>query len=458
MIAIVVDLHPLLRCAPFPVVKFKDEDTTLHSTPGAFFGVLIPKESTTVLEGLLLRMARAFTHFVSAKEVSLDEDNFHYKECLLSVSIPTRREKSWRKCLDIVEAIRSRTEWRGHEIWIDREVFGEGCIRTDWKDHWDSALNASQRGLIFVGEDGIAGSKSLEWEFDRMNDELSKENMIYVVLSGAMHDLSLAFINTSCQGSTILDTNICTTEQIADYIAQLPWDKTRGKNSSSCRFVFDTAETGTLYSRTTLDTITWPRSPLVYSLNGILTATECEKLVSQVSKLEFAQAPVCACDKAAVNSSLRSHKRFAVDDPELAGLLFERLHTSLPARMRDGSRLVRLNSRIRWLKYDVGDYVKVHRDGAHVDKDGTRSALSLLIYLNTLGSSSGGATRFYPSWTSVDQGELYYEVEPVAGRVCVMQQDALHESTECLEGTKICLRTDVMYEMRLMQDSSSMAD
>lgn len=408
-----------------------------------------------------IAQAREFTHLVPAKDVKLDRDKFHYSDCLLSASIPTRHEESWGKCLEIIECIRSRAGWRGHEIWIDREVFGEGCIRTDWKDHWDAALNSSQRGLIFVGREGIAGNESLEWEFDRMNDELSQENMIYIVLSGSeRHDQSLAFINASCQGSIILDNELYTSAQIADIIVALPWERpgeiSQGTNRLP-RFILEPSEPGLSLRSVMLDTMDWPREPLVYSLDDVLQTPECEALVNKALALNFAQAPVCACSKSEINLTLRDHKRVAIDDPELATLLFRRLRSNLPPQMRDGSRLVGLNPRIRWLRYDRGEFVKVHRDGAHVDSNGTRSALSLLIYLNTMEGLSG-ATRFYPSWTAVDEGRPYLDVTPSAGRVCVMQQDALHESVSVNTGTKFCLRTDVMYEMRGMPSKSNGLD
>ena len=277
-----------------------------------------------------IAQAREFTHVVPAEDVKLERDRYHYNDCLLSASIPTRHEESWGKCLEIIECIRSKAGWRGHEIWIDREVFGEGCIRTDWKDHWDAALNSSQRGLIFVGREGIAGNESLEWEFDRMNDELSQENMIYIVLSGSeRHDQSLAFINASCQGSIILDNELYTSAQIADIIVALPWERpgeiSQGTNRLP-RFVLEPS--GLSLRSVMLDTVNWPREPLVYSLDDVLQTPECEALVNKALALNFAQAPVCACSRSEINSTLRDHKRVA----RLEAALMQQLQHRLPRR------------------------------------------------------------------------------------------------------------------------------
>ena len=64
----------------------------------------------------------------------------------------------------------------------------------------------------------------------------------------------------------------------------------------------------------------------------------------------------------------RNGLRCIVDAPRLVDKIFDRLRPFLPARKRDGNgaewRLVGLNERLRFLKYNPGMHFLQHPDGA----------------------------------------------------------------------------------------------
>ncbi|KAK4446764.1 hypothetical protein QBC34DRAFT_304316 [Podospora aff. communis PSN243] len=126
----------------------------------------------------------------------------------------------------------------------------------------------------------------------------------------------------------------------------------------------------------------------------------------------------------------------------------------------------RFNERMRFLKYQGGQFFRPHCDGAYSEeKDGKiyRTHYTVHLYLNdsaieaeagTDGSPSadlvGGATSFLSN-----NGERKVDVNPKAGRVLIFQHQGLyHSGDDVVKGTKYTMRTDIMYELVRDSDSS----
>jgi hypothetical protein len=71
------------------------------------------------------------------------------------------------------------------------------------------------------------------------------------------------------------------------------------------------------------------------------------------------------------------------------------------------------------------------------------------MYLNTVPSSAGGATRFLASpLGSYDPSVprvVLTKSQPVLGSAAIFREDLWHDGEELIEGKKWLLRTDVMY-------------
>lgn len=113
-------------------------------------------------------------------------------------------------------------------------------------------------------------------------------------------------------------------------------------------------------------------------------------------------------------------------------------------------RIARLDSALRFLRYEPGQYFSPHCDGHYVGKDGAeKSFLTVQLYLNGGGQGDeeieGGATRFGIDFENPKEDKL--DIDPRKGSVLIFQQrDMYHEGVEVRKGTKYTLRADAIYE------------
>ena len=154
----------------------------------------------------------------------------------------------------------------------------------------------------------------------------------------------------------------------------------------------------------------------------------------------------------------RNSGRCMFDSPRLADQIFDRLRPFLPAHKRDGDgaewRLVGLNERLRFLRYDPGQYFLQHPDGHFSRGRRERSFITLLLYLNegytgghtTIWNAVGGQWDGPWSGPRDERTDPGIAVPPRIGMVLVHDHTLLHESPPLLEGVKYAIRTDVMYE------------
>ncbi|PYH47314.1 uncharacterized protein BP01DRAFT_291758 [Aspergillus saccharolyticus JOP 1030-1] len=134
-------------------------------------------------------------------------------------------------------------------------------------------------------------------------------------------------------------------------------------------------------------------------------------------------------------------------------------------------RLTRLNERLRFLKYEGGEYFRPHWDGHYRTPEGSETSYyTVHLYLNGDGEQDraelmremkradkgegavnldmkgpllGGATSFLPRF---EERERHLRIFPRTGSVLVFQQnDLLHGGDTVLRGVKFTMRTDLMY-------------
>lgn len=220
-------------------------------------------------------------------------------------------------------------------------------------------------------------------------------------------------------------------------------------------------------------------------LDNVMTEEECNQLVAAAEattngKWERALVNIGG-GMQAMYEDTRKCGRIIWDDREIMEKLWARIESSVPEihRLNDWAdvmgngpvkrketwKMTRLNERGRYLKYVGGEYFKrthslfedsfsytkhttAHCDGAYETPDRKeRSYFTLHLYLNdAVGEDGeqlleGGATTFF-SWNMFNR----IDVVPKCGRVLLFQhRDLLHSGDDVISGTKLTLRTDIMY-------------
>lgn len=223
-------------------------------------------------------------------------------------------------------------------------------------------------------------------------------------------------------------------------------------------------------------------------INDILTPAECDEL------LRLAEASTCTSEpweRAMINvgngvqvmaTDTRNCGRIIYDSPDLAGRLLARLRPFLQGYgldriegqlrvtgLRGRGRVYEvsgLNERLRFLKYQGGEYFRPHWDGKYVTPDQREiSYYTIHLYLNGDGEQDiaelkraeqdgtanidqegkllGGATSFIPRF---EDQSAQVRVFPRTGSILLFQQnDLLHGGDPVFRGTKYTMRTDIMY-------------
>jgi len=205
-------------------------------------------------------------------------------------------------------------------------------------------------------------------------------------------------------------------------------------------------------------------------LDGVMTEAECRQLVKAAEATTdgiWERALVNIGDgRQAMYEDTRKCGRILWDNREIMAKLWARVESSVPeihrlqnwagvtghapVKRNETWKVTRLNERGRYLKYVGGEYFKAHCDGTYETPDRSeRSYFTLHLYLNdAIGPNGprlleGGATTFYSY--SMDKR---IDVMPKCGRVLLFQhRNLLHSGDDVVSGTKLTLRTDLMYAL-----------
>eukprot|EP00746_Dinoflagellata_sp_MGD_P072286 gnl/MRDRNA2_/MRDRNA2_29350_c0_seq1.p1 gnl/MRDRNA2_/MRDRNA2_29350_c0~~gnl/MRDRNA2_/MRDRNA2_29350_c0_seq1.p1 ORF type:complete len:343 (-),score=55.99 gnl/MRDRNA2_/MRDRNA2_29350_c0_seq1:245-1213(-) len=202
-------------------------------------------------------------------------------------------------------------------------------------------------------------------------------------------------------------------------------------------------------AQTTVEELQVPRahsqSRFARVVRKALSVEDCAAILRAVNNKKFTPALINIGGGAQqLLPGVRNGHRVVIDSPELAAWLLLVLRPHLPEQLVDGSRLVGLNERLRFLCYTPGQFFEEHHDGCYIrphghPQAGDRSRITVQLYLHDVPEQYGGATTFFPG--------KHYSVkhQPEAGSVLLFTQDLLHEGSLVQEGIKYTVRTEVMY-------------
>lgn len=174
---------------------------------------------------------------------------------------------------------------------------------------------------------------------------------------------------------------------------------------------------------------------LLWTVPAVLTADECESLIARVEAAHPTPAPIATPGGFVMRPNVRSNSRVIIDDRHLAAELFERILGHLPRSLLR-MRVVGVNERFRFYRYQPGQRFALHQDGTFARSPDERSLLTFLIYLNQ--DFTGGETAF------PEQGQC---IRPQTGMALLFQHLLLHEGCPVRSGTKYALRSDIMYRV-----------
>jgi prolyl 4-hydroxylase len=181
---------------------------------------------------------------------------------------------------------------------------------------------------------------------------------------------------------------------------------------------------------------------LLWTVPSLFTAEECAGILEGAKGAAWLSATVNAEAGRVVDTRIRSSTTAVLRDPALADELFrrvkphvpERMSTELGARGRVTMDVTGIFLPLRIYRYEVGQHFGLHQDQSYAGEGGTRSLLTLMVYLNE--GFSGGETEF---------PEQERTIVPQTGEALLFQHMLLHAGKPVTQGTKYVLRSDVLY-------------
>ncbi|XP_038067997.1 uncharacterized protein LOC119737607 [Patiria miniata] len=178
-----------------------------------------------------------------------------------------------------------------------------------------------------------------------------------------------------------------------------------------------------------------------FFLDNVFTEEECKELIRCSEEKGYEQALVnIGGGKQKLVPSFRDCQRCLIDTTELVGAFWERLAEFIPQTFNQYKALG-LNERLRFLRYDPGEFFKPHFDGPYERGVVEHSEITVQIYLNE--GFEGGSTTFLPYLSSCSDPPV--ECVPKIGRVLIFEHRLFHEGSLLKEGRKYAIRTDVMF-------------
>lgn len=214
-----------------------------------------------------------------------------------------------------------------------------------------------------------------------------------------------------------------------------------------------------------------------FLVHELLAPEECQALRSDLARRAWVPVGQNGMRKGfdPGHDTVGSHRATSFA-PRVAALLWDRLSGCIPAlrTMRDdtptdweGSRVWRtvgVNPLLRFIKYERGGLLVPHHDAPYEAPDGSRTLMSVLLYLSDAAEESGGATRLlidpqrnrplaerdYADWSSPEpprSHKVLFRVLPRAGSALVLDHRVLHDADVFEgDGPKLLLRTDILFQ------------
>lgn len=179
----------------------------------------------------------------------------------------------------------------------------------------------------------------------------------------------------------------------------------------------------------------------IFMVENFLTLEECQKYIKLSEKNGFTEATINTNQGHIIMKSIRNHGRFSYDNDALSDTLFRRMKPYLPQTFRT-KNIYKLNNRIHFYRYDVGQKFDWHFDGFYSPDAYSKSYFTFFAYLSD--DFEGGGTSF--NIKSIDKKDEF-TIKAKAGTALFFYHKLLHRGDEVTKGIKYAMRSDVMYTM-----------
>ncbi|EYF07786.1 2OG-Fe(II) oxygenase [Chondromyces apiculatus] len=184
------------------------------------------------------------------------------------------------------------------------------------------------------------------------------------------------------------------------------------------------------------------RHPLLWTVPALFSAAECAEMLAGVDAHEWLPSTVNSATGRVVDTRIRDNTLAVLRDPALAEELYRRVLPHVPramlaeveGRSHVAMEVTGVHVPVRIYRYEVGQHFGLHQDQAYFRGDGAKSLLTLMVYLNE--DFEGGETDF---------PEQERTIVPSTGTALLFQHMVLHAGNRVRRGTKLVLRSDVLY-------------
>ena len=199
------------------------------------------------------------------------------------------------------------------------------------------------------------------------------------------------------------------------------------------------------------------RDETVLVVKHLLSPEECQRIIASTEELGFEDLTHL------YRASYRNNTRVMVESTPFVDTMFERLKPHLDSYAQESVRLagtndwnettpVAFNPRMRICKYSSEGIFQRHQDGNCVlRKKRLQSYLTVMVYLNDVTDTEGGATRFYGREEDGTTWQVKQQVQPQAGLAVIFPHRLWHDGELC-KASKYILRSDVLYPMDTQDD------
>jgi len=212
-------------------------------------------------------------------------------------------------------------------------------------------------------------------------------------------------------------------------------------------------------------------------VTDFLQSEECEQLIECSEKNGYVNSvPTGGGHGRTGREEPRKNKFTVIEDKSYADALFNKIKQFLPPTLewissspyfgeKGGSEWIPIGcvERLRFYKYEKGDIYPEHMDGAYkrkVLRNNQRyqqqSFLTLLLYLNE--GFEGGETIFFPDHQhcrflrDIENKVPTISQIPKKGTALVNIHNVLHAGSEVISGIKYVLRTDIIFERKVIMN------